>query len=197
MKTIKRYANRKLYDTEKSCYVTLDEISSMVQQGEEIRIVDQKTNEDLTSVTLAQILLEEQKKSRRFIPLAAWQKIIQTGGEILQRIAVPVQQFSQETQRSMDRLLRPGEVLDEGRQTLREIALTIQRAIEEMQRRIDERIREAVDGLTNLPALDKNLEELHQILEAQEKHLQQLSRRLDRLEHPDQKERKPSSPQEP
>ena len=54
MKTIKRYANRKLYDTERSSYVTLDEIAEMVRTGEDLEIVDQKTGEDLTSVTLTQ-----------------------------------------------------------------------------------------------------------------------------------------------
>ena len=59
VKTIKRYGNRKLYDTHQSRYVTLEEISRMVRSGEEIRVIDNKTQEDLTSVTLAQIMLEE------------------------------------------------------------------------------------------------------------------------------------------
>src|SRR5687768_14759753 len=78
---IKRYANRKLYDTEHSRYVTLDQISEMIRNGDEVKIVDNKTKEDLTSVTLAQIIFEEEKKQRSFLPLTAMRNIIQNGGE--------------------------------------------------------------------------------------------------------------------
>lgn len=55
VKVIKRYTNRKLYDTVESRYVTLEEIGEMVKAGAEVRIIDNRTKEDLTSVTLAQI----------------------------------------------------------------------------------------------------------------------------------------------
>ena len=78
---IKRYANRKLYDTEHSRYVTLDQISEMIRNGDDVKIVDNKTKEDLTTVTLAQIIFEEEKKQRSFLPLNAMRNIIQSGGE--------------------------------------------------------------------------------------------------------------------
>src|SRR6476660_3177092 len=78
---IKRYANRKLYDTQHSRYVTLEQISEMIRNGDEVKIVDNKTKEDLTSVTLAQIIFEEEKKQRSFLPLGAMRNIIQNGGE--------------------------------------------------------------------------------------------------------------------
>src|ERR1043165_4916305 len=78
---IKRYANRKLYDTEHSRYVTLDQISELIRNGDDVKIVDNKTKEDLTSVTLAQIIFEEEKKQRSFLPLTAMRNIIQNGGE--------------------------------------------------------------------------------------------------------------------
>ena len=78
---IKRYANRKLYDTEHSRYVTLDQISEMIRNGDDVKIVDNKTKEDLTTVTLAQIIFEEEKKQRSFLPLSAMRNIIQSGGE--------------------------------------------------------------------------------------------------------------------
>jgi polyhydroxyalkanoate synthesis repressor PhaR len=58
-KVIKRYTNRKLYDTVESRYVTLDEIAEMVKAGAEVKVIDNRTKEDLTSVTLAQIIFEE------------------------------------------------------------------------------------------------------------------------------------------
>src|SRR3954462_6296928 len=78
---IKRYANRKLYDTEHSRYVTLDQISEMIRAGDDVKIVDNKTKEDLTTVTLAQIIFEEEKKQRSFLPLNAMRNIIQSGGQ--------------------------------------------------------------------------------------------------------------------
>jgi polyhydroxyalkanoate synthesis repressor PhaR len=82
-RVIKRYANRKLYDTQHSCYVTLEQIAEMIREGEDVRIVDNNTKEDLTSVTLAQIIFEEEKK-RRLLPLVGLKAIIQTSGESIQ-----------------------------------------------------------------------------------------------------------------
>src|SRR3990167_3506466 len=78
---IKRYQNRKLYDTRHSCYVTLDDIAHMVKQGEEIKVIDNKTKDDITSVTFAQIIFEEEKKKKQVLPLSAFKKIIQSSGE--------------------------------------------------------------------------------------------------------------------
>jgi polyhydroxyalkanoate synthesis repressor PhaR len=181
MKLIKRYANRKLYDTERSCYVTLEEIAAMVRDGEEIRIVDQKTSDDLTSVTLAQIIFEEEKKSRRILPLPALRSIIQSSGEFLQRISQPVQQFRDETQRTTARFLRPGEVVEEGRQAIRDYATGIQRAIDDLQRRLDERIKVAVDSLTHLPELETRLLDAQERLEHLEAIVERLSRDVSRL----------------
>ena len=58
---IKRYANRKLYDTRESRYVTLQQLGELIRDGEDIRIIDNQSKEDLTKVTLAQIIYEEEK----------------------------------------------------------------------------------------------------------------------------------------
>ncbi len=79
-KVIKRYTNRKLYDTVESRYVTLDEIAQMIKAGAEVKIIDNRTKEDLTSVTLAQIIFEEEKK-RSQMPLGVLREIIRHGGE--------------------------------------------------------------------------------------------------------------------
>ena len=61
IRVIKRYANRKLYDTRESKYVTLDRIAEFVRNGEEVKVLDNRSKKDLTKVTLAQIIYEEQK----------------------------------------------------------------------------------------------------------------------------------------
>src|SRR5438067_3019531 len=73
-KVIKRYTNRKLYDTVESRYVTLDEIAQMIKGGAEVKIIDNRSKEDLTSVTLAQIIFEEEKK-RSQMPLGVLREI--------------------------------------------------------------------------------------------------------------------------
>ena len=62
---IKRYSNRKLYDTQESRYVTLEEIEEMIRAGKEISVVDAASGEDLTAVTLTQIILENQREMER------------------------------------------------------------------------------------------------------------------------------------
>ena len=76
---IKRYGNRKLYDTQESRYVTLEAIASFVKQGEEVRVVDNDSGEDLTAVTFAQIILEEERRNNGLLPLPILRKIIQQG----------------------------------------------------------------------------------------------------------------------
>lgn len=61
VRVIKRYANRKLYDTRDSRYVTLDRIAELVRNGEEVKVLDNRSKQDLTKTTLAQIIYEEQK----------------------------------------------------------------------------------------------------------------------------------------
>jgi polyhydroxyalkanoate synthesis repressor PhaR len=61
IRVIKRYSNRKLYDTRDSKYVTLDRIADLVRNGEEVKVIDNGSKADLTKVTLAQIIYEEQK----------------------------------------------------------------------------------------------------------------------------------------
>lgn len=83
VKVIKRYSNRKLYDTVRSKYVTLDEIARMIKAGDDLQIIDNETKEDLTSVTLTQIIYEEEKRESR-MPLAMLRNLIQTRGTTLQ-----------------------------------------------------------------------------------------------------------------
>ncbi len=85
-RVIKRYANRKLYDTQHSRYVTLDQIAEMIRGGDDVKIVDNKSKEDLTSVTLAQIIFEEEKRQKSFLPLQAMRNIIQSGGESITQL---------------------------------------------------------------------------------------------------------------
>ncbi len=79
IRLIKRYESRKLYDTEESRYVSLDEISAWIRQGQEVRVVDNATNNDVTSQTLTQIILEEGRKGTSFLPSELLHDLVRIG----------------------------------------------------------------------------------------------------------------------
>jgi len=78
---IKRYSNRKLYDTRGSSYVTLLQIAEMIRNGEDVQIIDNATKEDKTDVTLALIISEELRNKPRAIPIATLKALIRHRGE--------------------------------------------------------------------------------------------------------------------
>lgn len=164
---IKRYTNRKLYDTVSSTYVTLEDVEGMVRDGQELQIVDNATGEDITGATLAHIVLEQQKLNPSF-PLSALRGIIQSGEEFFARLQWPVTQFRQEFRR------RAEELEDRGK-AIREFVDGTQESIDEMQQRLDDRFRDAVDQLTHIPQMRRELRQMSQTIEA-------LERRLDELE---------------
>jgi polyhydroxyalkanoate synthesis repressor PhaR len=156
---IKRYANRKLYDTEHSRYVTLDQISEMIRNGDDVKIVDNKTKEDLTTVTLAQIIFEEEKKQRSFLPLAAMRNIIQSGGEWFAEAQRRVQSILP-GKRKDDAAEDPppeadgGEPADEtalkkrSLASLREWVDQSKHRLDEWQKHVDTKIRTTIDGIS-------------------------------------------------
>lgn len=92
MPLIKRYPNRKLYNTEAKAYITLDEITEMIRSGRDVQVVDHETGDDLTSLTLTQIILEQEKKSTGFMPRSLLTTIIRAGGDTLEHVVRSVQQ---------------------------------------------------------------------------------------------------------
>lgn len=170
VRVIKRYANRKLYDTEDSRYVTLDEIAALVKAQEEVRILDNRTGEDLTEVTLAQILFEEQKKQKTRMPLALLKDLISTSGEtisdfIQRTVTQPVQSIRDSAERKVDEIRRKSEstVEDKARQ-IRDLFTATQRSLDEIQKKLDDRIQGVLAGMPGvrgqLEMLRKRIEEL-------------------------------------
>src|SRR3954451_11951443 len=79
VKIIKRYQNRKLYDTHESSYVTLDEIAKMIKSGEDLRVIDNKTKNDITAATLTQLLYEGERKAKTQPSVELLKEIIRHG----------------------------------------------------------------------------------------------------------------------
>ncbi len=86
MPLIKRYANRKLYDTESKRYITLDGIAEMIRQQQEVKVIDHETGEDITALTQAQIIFEQERKLRSGIPRTVFTNIIQTSSDTFSQV---------------------------------------------------------------------------------------------------------------
>lgn len=79
IRLVKRYESRKLYDTEESRYVSLEEIATWVRQGQEVKVVDNATGADVSSQTLTQIILDEGRKGTAFLPSELLHELVRLG----------------------------------------------------------------------------------------------------------------------
>ena len=105
IRLIKRYGSRKLYDTEESRYVSLEEIGAWVRQGQEIRVVDNQTSEDVTAQTLTQVILDEGRKGTSFPPSELLHELIRRGESLVSSGVDSLQQgVDKLLQASVDRL---------------------------------------------------------------------------------------------
>lgn len=95
--TIKKYANRRLYNTAKSSYVTLDHLAAMVREGEDFVVYDAKTGEDITRSVLAQIIFDEEGKGESLLPINFLRQIIRLYGDTLQGFVPGYLEASMET----------------------------------------------------------------------------------------------------
>ena len=82
--TIKKYANRRLYDTESSIYITLDRLAQMVREGREFEVVDAKTGEDITRQVLTQIIVDEESRGSTMLPINFLKQLIGLYGNSMQ-----------------------------------------------------------------------------------------------------------------
>ena len=83
---VKKYANRRLYNTESSAYITLDNVAEMVRQGRDFVVYDAKTGEDITRSVLTQIIVEEEAKGRNLLPTGFLRQLIGFYGDSLQSL---------------------------------------------------------------------------------------------------------------
>ena len=180
-KVIKRYTNRKLYDTVESRYVTLDEIAEMIKAGAEVKIIDNRTKDDLTSVTLAQIIFEEEKKTSK-MSLKTLLGLIRHGSEVAQQL---VDGAGGDLRERVDAVRQAAEqrvqsILARGQQTgerARELVSASQEAVAALQKRIDERVRAAAEGVQNLPEVKRQLDDISARIAALEAKLDELSKK--------------------
>ncbi len=166
-KVIKRYTNRKLYDTVESRYVTLDEIAQMIKGGAEVKIIDNRTKEDLTSVTLAQIIFEEEKK-RSQMPLGVLREIIRHGGEAVAGF------YAEKAGTIVGKVAELKSKTDSLREDLSARVTGMfkrpEEMVDEVRVKVDSAVKQAIDALgpgakAEIERLQKRIQELEQKIE--------------------------------
>lgn len=179
---IKRYANRKLYNTNDSCYVTLSEIAQMVKTGVDVKIVDYKSKKDITSVTLAQIIFEKEKRQKNLSPQTL-KDIIRSGGgaitDFFQK-KVNLGQIREEAEKTVEAveklIAKSAFTPDDGAKLVRELVRNSYNNMEELQHKIDERIKNVVGPVANSGLVKKEFDALTAQVELLEEKVSSLER---------------------
>ncbi|MBK8481578.1 MAG: polyhydroxyalkanoate synthesis regulator DNA-binding domain-containing protein [Proteobacteria bacterium] len=235
-RVIKRYANRKLYDTLDSRYVTLDQLAEFIRAGEDLSVHDNTTKEDLTAMTLAQIIFEEERR-RSVVPLTMLRRIIQSSeesfhelvgkleesagrvGRVFRRDEVTAAAAAAATPTAISGATAggtsgpglaagaaatsdaeaspaaqpalplaatalparegPGPTSSEGGRTVRDLIENIQQTIDEWHRRVDANVHSAIESVSPLVPLQRELQTLND-------RLGQIEQRLARVESVEQ-----------
>jgi polyhydroxyalkanoate synthesis repressor PhaR len=175
---IKRYSNRKLYDTKGSSYVTLLQIAEMIREGEDVQIIDNATKEDKTDVTLALIISEELRTKPRGIPLTTLKALIRNKGErILTQLRegpigklMPIKDGEGEAVSGMSSSVPPPREEDDLSQNKE--AKGLRATLEQWQSTIDERIRAVLPNFAAFRDLEQAVKRLSERVESLERNLE-------------------------
>lgn len=204
---IKRYTNRKLYDTKDSRYVTLSQIASMVRAGEDMTVIDNASKEDLTSLTLAQIIYEQEKKQAEVLPLSALRELVRRSearladlrdgrvGRLLTRAEVGELEQTVEKEipdtapAALEELEMAPPVKLEEEEANRGLLNSSRLTLEEWQRRVDEQLKTLLDSFAPFSQLQEEIRRVSQQIE-------ELEARIRKLTHMKKQETDPESSDE-
>lgn len=164
---IKRYANRKLYNTDSSRYITLRGIADLIDSGEEVRVVDNETGEDITSIALSQILVDNERSSRGAATGSVLSELLQKSSDALygalRRGVDDAQEGIGEFQRNMRRLVgasNGGRLADWIAYSSPDFERVVQNAVERVFKVLD------LPRRSDIEALNRNLERVASALES-------------------------------
>lgn len=174
---IKRYPNRKLYNTEAKRYITLDSIADLIREGYDVEVRDHETSEDLTGATLSQIIFEREKKDSGYLPNTLLTNLIRAGGDTFgyvrrsfQASVNAIRTLEAEVDERIMALVKRGEMAEDEAMRLRE-ELSLERLSGLIDPQlVDTRVEAALHRL-NLPSrldmvhLQGQLEQLNQALD--------------------------------
>ncbi len=200
LRLIKRYGNRKLYDTSESRYITLDEIARLVRAGSDVKVIDNENGDDLTAITFAQIILEEEKRRSSLISLGLLRELVQHGEDTLAQLRSRVEKgveaigtMGEKAGRRVQEIVtgavagereegagnsEPGAGAnpESGKGFFDELLAAPQRRLEALQRSIDERIKSSVGRFTSHPVVQHEVQRIERSIKKLEERLARLRR---------------------
>jgi polyhydroxyalkanoate synthesis repressor PhaR len=206
---IKRYGNRKLYDTKTSHYITLDGLADLVRAGEDLRIIDNDSGEDLTAVTFAQIIFEQEKRRNGVFGLPVLRRLIQLGGEAVHEILSGVDRgreaLGELAEKGMRQLAQTARVPQPesrqgdsgGRRLLNDLLEVPQKQLEQLQQRIDAQVRASIERFAAHPTIQNELSRIEKSVHSLERQLIRLRRRQERAAGRPKAQRPPRSRSSP
>jgi len=177
IRIIKKYQNRKLYDTQDSCYVTLDGIAKMIREGEEIVVIDNNSKEEVTALILTQVLYEQEKTHQSVLPVAILKNIIKSGSnnlfEFMQKFVLGALdahlKAREELKLHVERLAKKGELTTEEATTILQQIQTVSNAHQDLlEKKIDQKLTEKLAGATPNATLEAEFTSLTQRLQTLE-----------------------------
>lgn len=202
IRLIKRYGNRKLYDTLESRYITLEEIARLVRGGSDVKVIDNENGDDLTTITFAQIILEEEKRRSSLLSLGLLRELIQHGEDTLATLRSGVDKGIEAigsmgefagrivSGRGPERAASEALPIDtpsaapcpaapeaEAKGFFDDLLSSPQRRLESLQRSIDERIKSSVGRITGHPAFQNEVRRIERSIKKLEERLARLRRR--------------------
>ncbi|MBI2567746.1 MAG: phasin family protein [Candidatus Schekmanbacteria bacterium] len=185
---IKKYSNRKLYDTVESRYITLDDIANLIQSQVEIKVIDNESGEDLSRQTLAQVVLEQEKKKKNLLPIPELKELIHKGsGSFMEYVrkslgagADAISYAEAEIDRLFRRLVERGQLTDEeARKLFKEMVGRFGQGRQYLESKFEERVQQAL-GTVHISSATE-LERLEERVEHLEARLVELSEQLQAL----------------
>lgn len=153
IRIIKKYQNRKLYDTQDSCYVTLDGLAKMIRKGVEIAVIDNNTKEDVTALILTQVLYEQEKTHESVLPVSVLKHIVKSGAnnlfEFMQKYIFGAMeahlQIQEELKLHVEKLEKKGDLTaEESASLLNQIQSLAENYKTALDHKIDQRINHAI-----------------------------------------------------
>jgi polyhydroxyalkanoate synthesis repressor PhaR len=173
--TIKKYANRRLYNTGTSTYVTLEDLAVMVKEGEDFVVYDAKTGEDITRSVLTQIIFEQENKGQNLLPITFLRQVIRFYGDSMQMLLpryleVSIDTFTKEQEKYREQLSKTF-----GVGTFGALEDQVRRNMEMFERAFSMFLPFAQkEGASEPPASEQDIDEL-------KRQVAEMSKRLERL----------------
>ena len=144
---IKRYRNRKLYNTQLKRYITLNEIEGLIKQQEAVKVIENDSGNDITAATLSQIIFEHEKNETGLLPINLLTSLVQSGGKRMEEIRRNIfnsltlaHHFDAEIERRVDILISRGELSQEEASQVLKKLLSVVYTPDDMRENIEERI---------------------------------------------------------